>query len=297
MRELSIFIDESGDFGPFEKHAPYYVLSLVFHDQSDDITGHLDKIHQALLMRGLSENHAIHTGPLIRREHDYRLLDMPSRRAIFRVLVDFVRTCEVTHHSWVFSKRELGDTDKLVSAMSRELGELIRSNYAYFTSWERIVIYYDNGQKEITNLVNSVFNAHLSVEVRKVVPADYSLFQAADLCCTMALLRQKIERLAGCHRPSAASSQRPRTAPNARSRRATSRRWIANASGGSPSSRHSTARCVAKAWQQSRQSPSLSLVLLTPSVVGWADADGGADGEATVPQTRRAVRAHAVQAP
>ena len=44
MRELSIFIDESGDFGPFEKHAPYYVLSLVFHDQSDDISDHLHKI-------------------------------------------------------------------------------------------------------------------------------------------------------------------------------------------------------------------------------------------------------------
>jgi hypothetical protein len=144
-------------------------------------------------MRGLPADHAIHTGPLIRREHDYRLLDMPSRRSIFRVLVDFVRTCEVTHHSWVFSKRELGDTDRLVSAMSRELGMLIRSNSEFFSSWERIVIYYDNGQKEITNLVNSVFNAHLSVEVRKVVPADYSLFQAADLCCTLALLRQKIE--------------------------------------------------------------------------------------------------------
>lgn len=59
-------------------------------------------------------------------------------------------------------------------------------------SWERIVVYYDNGQREITHLVNSIFNAHLSVEVRKVVPADYSLFQAADLCCTLALLRQKI---------------------------------------------------------------------------------------------------------
>lgn len=64
--------------------------------------------------------------------------------------------------------------------MSRELGALIREHYAYFSGWDRIVIYYDNGQKEITNLVNSVFNAHLSnVEVRKVVPADYSLFQAA----------------------------------------------------------------------------------------------------------------------
>ncbi|WP_235734454.1 DUF3800 domain-containing protein [Nocardioides alcanivorans] len=192
MRELSIFIDESGDFGPFEKHSPFYVLSLVFHDQSDDIGGHLDKIHEALVVRGLPANHAIHTGPLIRREQDYGLLDRASRRSIFRVLVDFVRTCDITHHSWVFSKRELGDTDQLVSAMARELGALIRSNYEFFLSWERIVVYYDNGQREITHLVNSIFNAHLSVEVRKVVPADYSLFQAADLCCTLALLRQKI---------------------------------------------------------------------------------------------------------
>lgn len=193
MRELSIFIDESGDFGPFEKHSPFYVLSLVFHDQSNDIAVHLDKIHEALVMRGLPADHAIHTGPLIRREQDYRLLDMRSRRSIFRVLVDFVRTSEISHHSWVFSKRELGDADLLVSTMSRELGMLIRSNLEFFGSWERIVIYYDNGQKEITNLVNSVFNAHLSVEVRKVVPAGYSLFQAADLCCTVALLRRKIE--------------------------------------------------------------------------------------------------------
>lgn len=129
MRELSIFIDESGDFGPFEKHSPFYVLSLVFHDQSDDISDHLDKIHDALVARGLPTDHAIHTGPLIRREKDYRWLDMPARRSIFRVLVDFVRTCDVTHHSWVFSKRDLSDTDQLVSAMSREVGALIRSNY------------------------------------------------------------------------------------------------------------------------------------------------------------------------
>lgn len=38
-----------------------------------------------------------------------------------------------------------------------------------------------------------MFNALLSnVEVRKVVPSDYSLFQVADLCCTLTLVRQKI---------------------------------------------------------------------------------------------------------
>ena len=194
LRELSIFIDESGDFGPLQSHSPLYILSLVFHDQSDDISGHLDKIHAALQARGLPPDHAIHTGPLIRREKDYEWLKMAERRAIFRVLVDFVRMSDVTHHSWVFSKRELEDTDQLVGAMSRELGALIRSSHEYFSTWDRVVIYYDNGQKELTNLVNSVFNAHLTnVEVRKVVPSDYSLFQAADLCCTLTLLRTKIE--------------------------------------------------------------------------------------------------------
>lgn len=96
--------------------------------------------------------------------------------------------------SWVFHKREVADADHLVTLISRDLGAFIRENYGYFQAWDRVVIYYDSGQKELTNLVNSVFSSHLSnVEVRKVVPSDYSLFQAAGLICTLALLRKKIE--------------------------------------------------------------------------------------------------------
>ena len=170
------------------------MLSLVFHDQSDDITSHLAKIHAALQARGLAADHAIHTGPLIRREQDYEWMGMPERRSLLRVLVDFVRTSDVTYYSLVFSKREHPDTDRLVGAMSRELGTFIRTHHGFFTGWDRVVIYYDNGQKELTTLVNSVFSSHLGhVEVRRVVPSSYSLFQAADLFCTMALLRRKIE--------------------------------------------------------------------------------------------------------
>ena len=193
MRELSIFIDESGVFGPVEPHSPFYVLGLVLHDQSCGITTNLDTIHEALVEKGLSANHAIHTGPLIRREQDYSCMGMAVRRSIFRILVDFVRTCDISLQSWVFTKREFRDDDHLLGAISRELGGFIRSHYDYFCSWDRIVIYYDNGQKELTKIVNSVFNAHLAtVEVRKVAPADYSLFQAADLCCTLTLLRAKM---------------------------------------------------------------------------------------------------------
>lgn len=37
MKELSIFVDESGHFDMTSKTSPYYLVSFVFHDQSLDI--------------------------------------------------------------------------------------------------------------------------------------------------------------------------------------------------------------------------------------------------------------------
>lgn len=107
--------------------------------------------------------------------------------------MDFFRKSDISQKSWVFDKKEVGDADRLVGRMSRELGSFIRDHMQYLQDWDRIVIYYDSGQKELTNLVNSVFSSHLSnVDVRKVSPADYTLFQVADLVCTLALLKTKV---------------------------------------------------------------------------------------------------------
>ena len=40
MKELSVFVDESGSRGD---DAKYYLLALVLHDQSDDIYGHIER--------------------------------------------------------------------------------------------------------------------------------------------------------------------------------------------------------------------------------------------------------------
>ena len=29
MKEISIFIDESGDFGKFNRHSPYYIVTMM----------------------------------------------------------------------------------------------------------------------------------------------------------------------------------------------------------------------------------------------------------------------------
>jgi hypothetical protein len=64
-----------------------------------------------------------------------------------------------------------------------------------FMQYERIVVYYDYGQMELTKILVSVFNTILNnVEYRKVIPANYKLFQAADMLCTLELLSIKAER-------------------------------------------------------------------------------------------------------
>ncbi len=37
MKELNIFIDESGDFGEYATHSPFYIITMVFHEQNEDI--------------------------------------------------------------------------------------------------------------------------------------------------------------------------------------------------------------------------------------------------------------------
>ena len=86
MKELSVFVDESGDFGEYEKHAPYYIITMVLHDQSVDISEQIWKLNEALKNMGYGNEQAIHTEPLIRRETPYRYFQPNERRAIFSKL-------------------------------------------------------------------------------------------------------------------------------------------------------------------------------------------------------------------
>ena len=79
--------------------------------------------------------------------------------------------------------------------LANELGTFLRDNLEYFQNFDKVIVYYDNGQAIVVDLINTVFSAYLSrVDVRKISHADYRLSQAADLICTLELLRLKEER-------------------------------------------------------------------------------------------------------
>ncbi len=194
-KELSIFVDESGDFGPFESHAPFYIFTLVLHDQADDIHDALNHLAQMLRDSGMKEDHCFHIGPLIRREEDYLFLSIHERRRLLNKLVAFIRNIHIRYHVCMVEKKQAPDAMSLTIALSKQLSRYLSENLAFFHSFDRIVVYYDNGQVELNRVLASVFAVLLPhAEFRRVLPSQYRLFQVADLLCTMELTALKAER-------------------------------------------------------------------------------------------------------
>lgn len=193
MKELSIFVDESGDFGDYAEHSSYYIISMILHDQSIDITKDVDWLESKLADLGYP-NHCIHSGPIIRNEQEYRKDTLDNRRKLLKAIMVFFRHLEISSKTIAIEKKHLVDSLETVSKLSKMLARFIKDNYTFFIGYDTVRIYYDNGQVEITKLLSSVFNALLeNVEFRRVYPSDYRLFQVADLVCSLKLLKLKME--------------------------------------------------------------------------------------------------------
>ena len=189
MNELSIFVDESGDFGTYEPHAPFYLFTLVFHNQNVSIEEQINHLEQGLTDVGFDAKHCFHAGPIIRRESDYQYLSVPERRKCLTRIMSFAKSCDITYITFSVEKKHVSDTLGLTVALSKQLSAFIREEYDFFSGFDRIVVYYDNGQVELNKLLASVFSAMLpQAEFRKVMPTDYRLFQVADLFCTLELV-------------------------------------------------------------------------------------------------------------
>lgn len=194
MGELSIFVDESGDFGAYSHHSPYYIIALVFHDQTVDLTEHIRNFNHELMLLGLETDHCIHTGPIIRREKPYEHMNMQERKRIFNKMIGFTRHLDFTYTTFTIEKKQTHTTRDACEKLSKLLNRFVINNYHYFLSYEKIKIYYDNGQTQVTAILSSVLSQLFPhVEFRKVFPSDYRLFQVADLMCTLELTHLKLQ--------------------------------------------------------------------------------------------------------
>ena len=192
IRELSIFIDESGDFGKFSHHSPYYIIGIILHEQNNDISEPIRYLNQSLNFLGF-KNNFVHIGPLIRNEYDYKNFTPIDRVRILRKMMAFVSQIDFTYKTIVIEKKQMKNGIELYEKLSGELSKFIERNQPYFYSFDKIIAYYDNGQEEIVKIIVSVFSTLFhNVEFRKANQKDYKLLQVADLICSATLIGLKM---------------------------------------------------------------------------------------------------------
>lgn len=175
----------------FQNAPAYYLVTLLFHDQKNEITANVKKLEDSTKNSGFDFEY-IHTGPVIRREDVFAGLSIDERRKLLFKMLNFIVSSPVTYEVAVVNRKEASDKITLSGRLGREISNIIQKHKAFLDRFDKIIVYYDNGQIELGAILNTVFSIHFTnVEFRKAEPQKYRLLQAADFICSMELLRIK----------------------------------------------------------------------------------------------------------
>jgi hypothetical protein len=191
VRELSLFADESGDSS---NQSMYYLLTLVFHDQTYSIDDHISRHEQALQDAGLPDV-PFHMSPLLNGHEDYRNLEVETRAYLLKRFFAFVRSVPISYKTFVFPKKEV-PPEKLLAKMRQDMINYLFDNLSYLQQFNAVKAYYDRGQKLITNNLTTALDYVLAGNVsvfKDGDPSHYRLAQAADLICGLELEARKFE--------------------------------------------------------------------------------------------------------
>ena len=176
------------------KVSPYYIVSFVFHNQSDSIEENLQAMDVHLHNLGYP-GHCIHTEPIIRGEEVYETMSLEDRRKLFDTISHFTRKSPIRGKTFFYEKKHFSDKLSLISKMAKDISLFCNQNMGYFNQFDNIKLYYDNGQGEITLALKSSLSTVLpQITFRKVSPRNYRSFQVADFICTLELINKKYEK-------------------------------------------------------------------------------------------------------
>ena len=195
-RDLSIFVDESGDRGG---KARYYLLTLVIHDQSESIADKIARYEQSLLDSDLP-NIPFHSEPLLNGHGPYEGIGLQARKKMLYSFNVLTQRLPISYRTFTYRRSEFDDLAKLTARMKRDISNLLFDHLEFFQRFDEVKVYYDNGQDIVKQALDRSVSQILSkgvVQRRKTSMTDYRLEQVADYLCTIELALVKYEAKEG----------------------------------------------------------------------------------------------------
>ena len=124
----------------------------------------------------------IHLAYLVAKRGDYSHFDLEKRKSIFWAIFYFSNRVKVKIKTIIIDKKYINKKMQLNIALTREIGKIITENKNYFNSFDKIVIYYDNGQETLATILDTLFATNPNVERRTEFDhAKKRLFQVSDM--------------------------------------------------------------------------------------------------------------------
>lgn len=192
MIELSLFADESGEVGTESR---YYLLTLVFHEQSKSIDSQIAQYEQSLADRALPSI-PLHTSPLLNGHDGYKDIGIQTRKRLLSAFFTMLQHLPIRYRTFAYDKSEFRKEGALTARMKRDIVNTMFENLEYLQGFEKVKIYYDEGQPVVTKALHDAAEYALATEAvvyRDGDPRSYVLAQAADLLCTLELTAIKYE--------------------------------------------------------------------------------------------------------
>ena len=180
LKRLNIFVDETGEFGFGDGRSELYGVSFTFHEQNNDIMSEINKLNDRLNRLGYTN--MIHMADLIMKRGDYSKFSISKRKSIFNAIYQFSRRISVKYKTIIIDKKYTDNGRVLRQKLSLEINYMVKEHEKYFSKFDKIVMYYDNGQEILGTILDSIFLRYDNFEHR--IDFDHKekrLFQVSDM--------------------------------------------------------------------------------------------------------------------
>lgn len=124
----------------------------------------------------------IHLADLIARRGDYAHFNLKQRKEIFWSIFYFSKRVKVKIHTIIVDKRFKNNKTQLNMELAGKINEFFNSILDYMNEFDRVVVYYDNGQDSLGAIIDTLLLNKTNVEHRiEFNHKEKRLFQVSDM--------------------------------------------------------------------------------------------------------------------
>lgn len=179
-RRLNIFIDESGDFGFTDGSSELYGVSFTIHESDKSIAGDLEYLNNRL--KKSQYDGMIHLADLVSKRGEYTHFNFEQRKDIFWSIFYFSKRVNVKIHTIMIEKKFKNNKAQLNRELAVQISKFFDSINDYMNDFEKVVVYYDNGQESLGAIIDTLLIAKDNVEHRiEFNHKEKRLFQVSDM--------------------------------------------------------------------------------------------------------------------